>query len=157
DTDHSNSPSFEQLLALLSDCERRVANQKNPSPPKNDIAALIDDLQNVDARQDGQPGFVSLARDPRVQVLVKRGAEAVGPLVDPMEDDTRLTRSVSFGRDFFRSRDLISVSEAAYAALVDFLRVDFRTYGEDGKPLSWKGLAARVRAYWAKMGDLLPA
>src|SRR5262245_48281880 len=157
DTDYSNSSPFIQLWALLADCERRVANQKNPSLPKNDIAALINDLENVDARQWGQPGFVSLARDPRVEVLVKRGAEAVEPLLDAMENDTRLTRSVSFGRDFHRSRHLISVSEAAYAALVDLLRVDFRTYGEDGKPLSWKEMVTQIRAYWAKMGGLSPA
>jgi hypothetical protein len=157
DTYYSNSPFFMQHRALLADCERRVANQKNPSLPKNDIAALIDDLQNVDARQDGQPGFVSIARDPRVEVLVKRGAEAVEPLLDAMENDTRLTRSVSFGRAFHRSRHLISVSEAAYAALVDFLRFDFSAYGEDGKPLSRKELANQIRAYWAKMRDLSPA
>ncbi|HKQ92766.1 MAG TPA: hypothetical protein VJZ77_19055 [Blastocatellia bacterium] len=157
DTDYSNSPSSMQLWSLLADCERRVANQKNPSLPKNDIAALIDDLENVDARQSGQPGGVNLAEDPRVKALVKRGAEAVEPLLDAMENDTRLTRSVSFGRSFFRSRHLISVSEAAYAALVDFLRVDFRNYGEDGKPLSRKELAAHIRAYWAKMRDLSPA
>ena len=51
DTDYSDTSVFKQLWALLADCERRVANQKNPSLPKNDIAALIDDLQNVDARQ----------------------------------------------------------------------------------------------------------
>jgi hypothetical protein len=155
DTDYSKK----QLMALLADCERRVAkaNQNNPSLPKNDFAALIDDLQNVDARQWGQPGGVSLARDPRVEVLVKRGNEAVEPLLDAMENDTRLTRSVSFGRSFHRSRHLISVSEVAYAALVDLLRFDFRTYGEGGKPLSWKEMATQVRAYWAKMGDLSPA
>jgi len=157
DTDYHDSPTFKQVQDLLADCERRVANQKNPSPPQNDIATLIDDLQNVDARQWGQPGGVTLADDPRVQALVKRGAEAVEPLLDAMENDTRLTRSVSFGRDFFRSRHLISVSEAAYAALADFLRVGFKPSGEDGKPLSRKEFAARVRAYWAKMGDLSPA
>jgi hypothetical protein len=157
DTDYSNSPSSKQLWALLADCERRVANQKNPSLPKNDIAALIDDLENVDVRQWGQPGDVSLARDPRVQVLVNRGDEAVEPLLDAMENDTRLTRSVSFGRVFHRSRHLISVSETAYAALVDFLRFDFRTYGEGGKPLSWKEKANQIRAYWAKLRDLSPA
>jgi len=155
DTDYYDT--FKQVRDLLADCERRVANQKNPSLPKNDIAALIDDLQNVDARQWGQPGGVTLADDPRVEALVKRGAEAVEPLLDAMENDTRLTRSVSFGRDFFRSRHLISVSEAAYAALADFLRVGFKPSGEDGKPLSRKEFAARVRAYWAKMGDLSPA
>src|SRR5262245_47681116 len=157
DDDYSNLTIFKQLSTLLVDCERRVASQKNPSLPKNDIAALIDDLHNVDARQHGQPGGVSLARDPRVEALVKRGAEAVEPLLDAMENDTRLTRSVSFGRDFHRSRHLISVSDAAYAALVDFLRVDFRTYGLGDKPLSRKELANQIRAYWAKMGDLSPA
>jgi hypothetical protein len=156
DTDYSYPSSLKQLWALLYDCERRVANQKNPSPPKNDIAALIDDLENVDARQQGQPGGVSLAGDPRVKVLVKRGNEAVEPLLDAMENDTRLTRSVYFHRDFHRSRHLISVSEAAYAALADFLRVDFRSSGVDGKPLSKKELATHIRAYWAKMGDLSP-
>jgi hypothetical protein len=153
DTDYS----YAQLWALLADCERRVANQKNPSLPKHDIAALIDDLQNVDARQMGQPGGVSLAQDPRIQVLVKRGNEAVEPLLDAMETDTRLTRSVSFGRSFHRSRHLISVSEAAYAALVDFLRVDFNAYGEDDKPLSRNEFVNKIRAYWAKLGGLSPA
>src|SRR5215510_3986079 len=31
DTDYSNTLVFKQLLPLLADCERRVANQKNPS------------------------------------------------------------------------------------------------------------------------------
>jgi hypothetical protein len=134
-----------------------VANQENPPLPQNGIAALIDDLQNVDARQWGQPGGVALASDPRIQAVVKRGDEVVEPLLDAMENDTRLTRSVSFHRDFFRSRHLISVSEAAYAALVDLLRVRFRTYGADGEPLSRKELGAQIRAYWAKMGALSPA
>ena len=56
DTDYSNSPFFKQLPSLLADCERRVANQKKPSLPKNDITALIDDLQNVDARAVGAAG-----------------------------------------------------------------------------------------------------
>jgi hypothetical protein len=55
DTNYSNTLVFKQLRPLLADCERRVASQKNQSLPKNDIAALIDDLQNVDARQWEQP------------------------------------------------------------------------------------------------------
>lgn len=118
---------------------------------------MINDLQNVDTRQWGQPGGVSLARDPRIGALVKRGNAVVEPSLDVLENDTRLTRSVSFGRDFHRGRHLISVSEAAYAALVDLLRVSFKSYGKDGEPLSKKELAAQVRTYRAKMGDLSPA
>lgn len=150
-------PFLEQLPILLSDCKRRLTDRKDALRSSSDIAALIDDLQNVDERQWGQPGNVSLANDARVQALVKRGDEAVAPLLNALENDKRLTRSVSFGRDFFRSRHLITVPEAAYAALTDLMRVQFKSYGEDGEPLSNKQLASQVRAYWAKMGKLSPA
>jgi hypothetical protein len=150
-------PFLDELPALLADCERRVADRENPPPPKKGIAALIDDLQNVDARQWGQPGGVSLAQDARVQVLVGRGKEAAEPLLAALENDTRLTRSVSFGRDFARERHLISVSDAAYAALADFLHVHFKTYDEHGQSFSRKALAAQIRDYWVKMGALTDA
>ena len=152
-------PFLRQLPDLLADSQRRVANPKTrATPPKErDIAALIDDLENVDARQWGQPGGVSLAGDERVQALVKRGNEVVQPLISAFESDDRLTRSVSFGRDFFRDRNLISVSDAAYAALVDLLRTELDTSSKDGKPFSRTEMAAQIRAYWAKMGKLPPA
>ncbi len=142
---------LEQLPVLLADCERRVAGPRDAAPPKNDVAALVDDLENVDARQWGQPGGVSLAQDLRMQALVKRGDDVVEPLLDAMENDSRLTRSVSFGRDFWRSRHLVSVKEAAYAALVDLLRVDFRS-NDDGT-----SLVARIREYWRRTAALEPA
>jgi len=167
-TDSSNShfpdrklpylPFLKQLDLLLKDTERRLAPSQQAPPPKDSIEALIDDLQNVGARQDGQPGGVTLAFDPRVQALVKRGDEIVEPLLKAMEHDTRLTRSVSFGRDFFRSRRLISVSEAAFATLQDFLQVDFKTNRkEDGEPLSRREQARQIRDYWARMGNLPPS
>lgn len=150
-------PFLEQLPALLADCERRVAHPQKPPPSQNGITALIDDLQNVNVRQSGQPGGVSLAQDARLQAVVKQGKAAVEPLLNTMENDTRLTRSVSFGRDFHRERHLISVAEAAYAALVDLLGVQFKTYGTNGEPFSKAEMVAQVRAYWAKMGSLAPA
>ena len=171
------TPFLVQLPALLADCERRVAklgaNQVNPPaaatdrfggdllpagslPTGQSIAELIDDLENVKARQWGQPGGVSLASDLRVRALVRRGDEVVEPLLKVMETDDRLTRSVSFGRDFHRSRNLITVSQAAYAGLADLLRMRFKTYGADGTPRSGKELAAEIRAYWARMGSLPP-
>ncbi len=136
-------PFLTQLPALLADCERRVGQQDNPPPPKQAMAALIDDLQNVDARQDGQPGGVALAFDPRVKALVQHGDEVVPLLLDTMENDERLTRSVSFGRDFARNRHLISVRETAQATLDDLLRIHFDSLHE-------------YRTYWQKMGNLPP-
>jgi hypothetical protein len=157
DRSHFYLSFLKQLPDLLADCERRLAEQKKSSLRQDEIASLIVDLQNVDARQWAQPGGVTLAEDPRVQALVMRGNEVVEPLLDAMENDTRLTRSVSFRGDFFRSRYLISVSETAYAALVDLLRVDFHTDGVDSGPVSNKELVAKIRSYWAKMGSLPPA
>lgn len=152
-------PFLEQLPLLLSDSQRRVANPKAVIASSKDasIATLIVNLENVSARQDGQPGGVSVTSDARVQALVQKGNEAIEPLIKTLESDERLTRSVSFGRDFHRQRHLISVSETAYAILADLLRVQFKTYNEQGEPLSRKELATQIRAYWTKMGTLSPA
>ncbi len=78
---------------------------------------LLTNLQNVSARQWGQPGGVDLTTSPVVQELIARGDEAIPPLLDAMGQDYRLTRSVSFHRDYFTNRHLIGAAEAAYAAL----------------------------------------
>ncbi len=156
DSNLSYLPFLKQLPSFLSDCEHRVADKKNPPQAKKDISGLIDDLQNVNIRQSGQPGWISLSGDSRVVALVKRGDETVEPLLNTMENDSRLTRSVSFTRDFMRSRHLISVSEAAYAALTELLSVQFKSYSEKGEPFSNKEMASQIRAYWSKMGALPP-
>jgi hypothetical protein len=135
------------LPELLADEERRVAEpphqtllqiglDKFPEPSKR-IAALISDLDEVSARQWGQPGGVALNFDPIVVALIREGDEAVDPLLDCMENDRRLTRSVSFFRDFSPDRNLISVRDAARMALSQILMVDFETVAE-------------YRSYWQK-------
>ena len=155
-------PFLKQLPTLLRDAQRRVgANIGGASKPEigenASVAQLIEDLENVDERQWGQPGGVSLAQDKRVQALVKRGNVVVEPLLNTLENDERLTRSVSFGRNFFRDRHLISVAETADAALTDLLRVRFQGYDDNGEPLSRARRAQQIRVYWQKMGDKSPA
>lgn len=147
-------PFLRQVPTLLADCERRLSISGKSSPGSDDIASLIADLENVNARQWGQPGGVSLASDRRVQALVKRGDAVVEPLLDVMEHDTRLTRSVSFTRSFFRGRYLIPVADAAYAALVKLLHTSFRKYNSPDDPVTNQQKAAAIRAYWAKMSKL---
>jgi len=115
--DEMNKPFafLDPSKTLLEDSDRRLAEGTKPKPD-NRIAALIQDLDKVSARQMGQPGGVLLAQDPVVADLIKEGPPAVEPLLDCMEKDTRLTRSVSFHRDFFPSRNLITVKSAAMAA-----------------------------------------
>ena len=124
------------------------------------VAYLINALEEVDARQDGQPGGVDLASDYRIQELIRLGDAAVPDLIDALEKDERLTRSVHFWRDFARSRTVLSVREAELTALMSILRVrvfeprstgdNFTARGEEGA----KEMAKRLRRYWKEYGRL---
>lgn len=63
-------------------------------------------------------------------------------LLDCLEKDKRLTRSVGFGRDFFRGRTVIPVASAARVALQAILYASFG------------GGASEMRAYWSKYKGL---
>ena len=143
---------LDQLPQLLADLERRANEPKkmnaieagstnHPDQTKR-IAALIDDLDQVSARQWSQPGGVNLPEDPIVSALIQEGDPAVEPLLNCVENDKRLTRSVGFGRDFFRSRTVIPVHNAARVALLSILQAGFG----DGAP--------EIRAYWNKYKDM---
>ncbi len=150
------------LPDLMADQERRAREPKRePIPPPGKdkdkrIAALIRDLEDTAARQDGQPGGVDLAGDPVVSALIQEGGDAVEPLLKCLEDDTRLTRSVHFHRDFFTHRSLIGVHEAAYVALSGILQTSFFGVASTGDDLSGRGAggrratAAALPAVWSK-------
>ena len=103
---------LDQLPELLADLERRVSEGPrvtalergltNLADAGQRITALIRDLDLVAARQMGQPGWVIPTQDPIVAALIAEGDAAVEPLLDCLETDRRLTRSVGFGRDFFQ-------------------------------------------------------
>jgi hypothetical protein len=118
------------------------------------IKALIEDLENVYAPQDGQPGWVRLDQNPTVQALVREGNAAVGPLLECVEHDSRLTRSVFFWRDFSPERTLVGVNEAAYTALTGILKTQFFNQISTGQDLTNSGpetrakVVAAMRAYW---------
>jgi hypothetical protein len=159
---------LENSPRLLADLERRgtegprpaaLATPENVPDPASRIAILIRSLEDAMARQTGQPGGVNLRDAEVVQALVREGTAAVGPLLDCLETDDRLTRSVEFFRDFHDSRNVLSVSEAAYAALQGIFRTrsfsgdkqafqDIREInsGTEGR----RAVAARIREYRRK-------
>jgi len=160
---------LDPIHALLADQERRARVPEGNAPsvkdtksvsPEARIAELIKDLEEVSARQMGQPGGVSLGEDPRVSSLIREGNAAVEPLLDCLENDTRLTRSVHFHRDFLRHRSLIAVHEAAYVALSGILKTSFFSAASTGDDLSSRGekgrkaVAANIRAYWKRFKDI---
>ncbi len=107
---------------LLAEQHRRA---REKTVAKSEIDALILGLENVDERQYGQPGGVILGNDKRVKALIEVGDAAVEPLLECLENDRRLTRSVSFHRDFFPQRTIITVADAAYVALSGILQQSF--------------------------------
>lgn len=139
---------LEQLPQLLADLERRAkeghrvsvieSGLQNITNQTERIAALIRDLDLVQARQWGQPGSVNLPEDPIASALIQEGDAAVEPLLNCFETDKRLTRSVGFGRDFFRSRTVVPVNSAALVAVQSILQAGFR------------GGVPEIRAYWNK-------
>lgn len=142
---------LEQFPQILADLERRekegphisliITGITNVVDQSKRVAALIHDLDLVAARQWGQPGWVSPSQDAIVGALIAEGDAAVEPLLDCLEHDKRLTRSVGFGRDFHRSRTVIAVSSCADVALKSILQANFPNVAE-------------MRAYWNKYKSL---
>lgn len=146
------------LPALHQDSLRRLDTTPHPPldlkalkqlPQPQRIAELIGRLDDVAARQMGQPGGVSLDDDPVTSALIAEGEAAVEPLLDVIEKDKRLTRSVSFHRDFFTHRELQTVRSAAFTCFVRITKV-YRT--GDGTPT-----VASLRAWWAANKTSSPA
>ena len=144
-----------QIAALAEDSQRRLGKARGGTadltrlaklPAKEQIPKLIGLLDEVTARQWGQPGGVDIVSDPIVQAVIAVGEEAVDALLDCADHDRRLTRSVSFGRDSYRGRNLISVRDAAMAATTAILHTTAFSRDEKGF-LHVKD----VLHYWNKM------
>ncbi len=136
---------YDAVDALISDSARRL----QAGPKKVDlkqiaglsqaerISHLIDDLDEVSARQMDEPGGVDPQNDPIVEALMKEGDAAVEPLIDTYENDNRLTRSVIVGHGYY----LLPVKEAAYSAIRGILQLD--RIGSSPTPT-----AEELRAFW---------
>ncbi|HWB59712.1 MAG TPA: hypothetical protein VG733_09475 [Chthoniobacteraceae bacterium] len=157
---------LDEVPSYLSDMERRHKEAPHKSAlelgrehfPTEDawVKALIADLEDVYAPQDGQPGWPELDRNATIEALVKEGNDAVEPLLDCLEHDNRYTRTVHFWRDFAPSRTMIRSYEAAYTALYGIFKTNFLDITSTGQDLTNSGPEARakvvaaIRAYWAK-------
>jgi len=161
------APFLEGVEELLQEVQRRfVARTPRldpqavaalaPLPQAERIQKLIAALDQVSARQWGQPGGVALGEDHIVRALIAEGEPAVEPLIAVFESDMRLTRSVQFWRDFARNRSVIAVYEAAYVALSGILDASFFEAVSTGDHLTARGVdgrravGAKIREHWAK-------
>lgn len=124
---------------------------------------LIGALDEVRARQLGQPGGLNFLWEPVPRALVARGEEVVEALIDVLERDPRATRSVHFWRDFAPPRTLSAVYEVAYVVLTHILDwslfearctgCDLTNAGGDARAR----VATAMRAFWTANGRRTPA
>jgi hypothetical protein len=159
--------TYPQAPAILSDIRRRK-NQRPPALPENldalPLAERIDRciaaLEEIDVMQSGQPGGVDLGEAPCVAALIGIGDPAVPRLLDVLENDRRLTRSVHYWRNFHPSRTVLAVSEAALTAVMSILRTEFYSPAGTGSNFTSTDedrqteTVRQLRAYWEKFGNM---
>ncbi len=150
---------------FLADMNRRVNHPKHEpvdfqailkldKPAR--IAALIAAMDTVSAKQWGQPGGLDLNQDPVYVELVQQGKDAVPALIDTYENDERFTRSVSFHRDFFPSREVLTVSKLAFYVL-DQIWPSVEHYADANMydpGLDRHKIAATLRNAWGSVSKL---
>jgi hypothetical protein len=171
--EEAKDEEYQQASAIVAELKRRQKKGtfgKRPADRWPDgfekwdtakkVAFLLDALDEVDARQWSQPGGVDLASDRRVQALIAIGDPAVPALIDAVEKDDRLTRSVHFWRDFARSRTVLEVREAALTSVMSNLRVNVFEPVSTGDNFTARGKKGRqevtekLRAYWKEYGGI---
>ena len=142
---------LDHVPMLRADSERRLkqpprapldAQTIKHMPRTERIRELVDRLEDVNEQQLSQPGGVWIMGSPICKLLAEEDADAVDPLLNAFDQDMRLTRSFSYGRNFFPPRHLISVSEAALAVLRNNYQIDI---------FRWKDkVQARTKQYLEK-------
>ena len=151
-------PFLRQLPELLADQERRAREApRGPIPPPGAdpaarVAALIRDLDQIAIAQQVHFGN-SANSSPLVVALIAEGDAAVEPLLTAIESDTRLTRTVTYGRGMTIDRRVHPVVEPELAALTAILKTQqFGGQAYQAGPVtpSRRELARSMRDFWMK-------
>jgi hypothetical protein len=170
DDPSEREPHPTNLATFRAELERRANAGPIPEPevpedgpvPESFVTPLIASLENVDARQQGQPGGIALSYDPRVDALIRVGEPAVPALLECLEHDERWTRAVHFWRDFaMGSRTVLGVHEACYVALANILGEDFFDFGVTGgnltnAPSQRAEVVRAARSHWERWREVPP-
>ncbi|HLZ53656.1 MAG TPA: hypothetical protein VKS19_04175 [Verrucomicrobiae bacterium] len=161
-------PFLKTFPPLLQDQERRHQRKTPPRDPaaatnkEERTAALIDQLENVSARQTGRyAADYSLTGSPTVQALISEGWDAIEPLLNCYENDERLTRIIPVSHSGERTdRMIVDVRSAAYAALegiIETLQFAPQFSGKETleeKNAIYTASASAIRSYFEKYRGL---
>jgi len=143
-----------EATAILGDIQRRTHDTPRP---KEEIAGLIWDLQNVRAYQMTVPGSISWTENDTVQKLINEGDSAVEPLLDTLQNDDRLTLSFYEARVRPGPGRIGAVRDAAQSALEILLRHRYSATNYQASPAEQgANVAAQMRADWEKIKGQSP-
>ncbi len=144
------------LPLLIQDQARRAKLPRRTIVPRDagilrqqTTAQLIDYLDEALAIQMDYPGGIDMDQDSVVGELIRRGKDAIEPLLGALENDTRLTRSVRSSRPWYYDRHFMTVYETALQTVRRILSVgneDFEDWETIEKGIEGrKAVAARLR------------
>jgi hypothetical protein len=148
------------LTLLIQDQQRRAKLLRTSVPRSASIlrqlttGELIDYLDEAFAMQMSIPGGINMDQDPVVEELIRRGKDAVEPLLLALENDTRLTRSVRSSRPWNYDRHVMTVYETALQAVRQILSIGNKDF-EDWEAIE-KGIEGR-RAVAARLRTVAAA
>lgn len=140
--------------------DRAIPEHLDDLPTDARVALLIGALEDVVAVRVHRWAD-DVCRDPRVLGLVATGEPAVPALLDVLEHDERLTRSLRATYDG-QSLEMYAARDAAWVALREVLRLEeFDPIASDEERAGWRRqtpanaqTARRLRAYWEANGRL---
>ena len=157
-------PFLRQLPELVADQEQRAKEPaRGPIPPRGGnpsarISALIRHLDEINEPQRSHFGGPDTGQAPIARALAAEGEPALEPLLAALETDTRLTRSVTYGRGNSIDRTVHPVFEAEFSAVLSILQTnDFghASYGANqNDPSARKALVRSLRSFWEKNRDV---
>lgn len=129
-------------------------------PLEEQVAWWIEQLAEVDIRHSDLHKAVPSGSDEPVRALIEIGEPAVDALIECLEEDDRLTRSVHLWKSYSADRSVITVREEALNAIVTILKTQLfeprvtgdysRAYREEMASRT----VARLRDYWHRFGGL---
>jgi hypothetical protein len=156
------------LFVLVAGCAEspglaRRKTTRGPVPPRGGdpsarIAALIGELDQIEAGDYGMIGGENPNKDPIVVNLIAEGEPAVEPLLVALATDDRLTKTTIW--DHGKNQGLLPVSRLVHYALKRLMKTNrfsqagqFSKQGDEAElttPEGRKRLAGLAREFWRK-------
>jgi hypothetical protein len=156
------------LIVLVAGCAEspglaRRKTTRRPVPPRGGdpstrIAALIRELDQIEAREYGMFGGENPNNDPIVVNLIAEGEPAVEPLLAALAIDDRLTKTTIW--DHGKNQGVLPVSSLVHHALKRLMKTNrfsqagrFSKQGDEAElttPEGRKRLAGLAREFWRK-------